>query len=198
MQQAGSISKLVPVLEAGMMSALDPLVCACRRATETAAAAFLGVDVSINPSLDRSGSVAAALEQLEEVQVFGGPGTLAAAAAITATLQRLPVPRVGYCGLMLPLCEDVRLAELASQGSLGIPDLLSVSHVCGVGVDTVPVPGSVDSRALAGLLLDVAGVAERWNKSLSCRVFPVPNKCAGDETTFDFPHLVNSKILPLY
>jgi hypothetical protein len=186
-----------------MIRALEPLVQKCRQAAEEVhdSVTFLGVDVSINPSLDPLGSVASALEELDEVKVFGGPGTLAAAAAITTTLQKLPdntVPRVGYCGLMLPLCEDTRLAELASRDKLRIQDLLSVSHVCGVGVDTVPIAGNVDPADLAGMLLDVAGVAERWDKGLSCRVFPVPGKEAGDLTAFDFPHLVNSKVMPLY
>jgi uncharacterized protein len=193
---AGSIQNL-QVVETGLVRELEPLVQVCQHAARSCGTSFIGIDTSLNPSLDRAGSVAAALENLEEVPVFGGPGTVAAAAALTTILQRLPLPLTGYCGLMLPLCEDVRLAELASNGALRISDLLSISHVCGVGVDTVPVPGDVDRRALAGLLLDVAGVAERWDKSLSCRVFPVPGKHPGDLTTFDFPHLVNSKVLPL-
>lgn len=196
LKQAGSIENL-EVVETGLARELEPLVRACQRSAQSHGTTFIGIDTSLNPSLDRAGSVAAAMENLAEVPVFGGPGTVAAAAALTTILQRLPFPLTGYCGLMLPLCEDVRLAELASTGSLRISDLLSISHVCGVGVDTVPVPGDVDCRALAGLLLDVAGVAERWDKSLSCRVFPVPGKRADDFTTFDFPHLVNSKILPL-
>jgi hypothetical protein len=203
LEEAGSIRNLRAAVREGMVRALEPLAQECRRAAAAGgegAAEFLGIDVSINPSLDPLGSVAAALETLDEVKVFGGPGTLAAAAALTQALQTLPdsIPRVGYCGLMLPLCEDARLADLASRGRLRIQDLLSVSHVCGVGVDTVPVPGDVDPSDLAGLLLDVAGVAERWDKSLSCRVFPVPGKAAGDCTEFDFPHLVNSKVLPLH
>ena len=69
--------------------------------------------------------------------------------------------------------------------------------MCGVGVDTVPVPGDCSETELAGLLLDVAGLAHRWDKSLSCRVFPVPGKQAGDWTDFDSPYMVNAKILPI-
>jgi uncharacterized protein (UPF0210 family) len=135
---------------------------------------------------------------LDQVAIFGGPGSLAAAAAITESIQTLPdVKRIGYCGLMLPLCEDVRLAELSSQNSMSIANLLSVSHVCGVGIDTVPVPGDCSKQELAALLLDVAAVANRWKKCLSCRVFPVPSKTAGDMTEFDFVHMVNAKILSI-
>jgi len=165
-------------------------------------ASFLGIDTSLNPSLDTMGSVAAAIEELEEVNVFGGPGTVAAAAEITKALQSLPgIDLTGYCGLMLPVCEDTRLAELAGgegkqhQGRpLRISDVLSISSVCGVGVDTVPVPGDCSKEQLSSLILDVAGIAGRWNKSLSCRVFPVPGRKAGEMTQFDYPYMVNSCI----
>ena len=136
--------------------------------------------------------MAQAFENLDEVDIFGGPGTLAAAAAITQCLQSLP-SSCGYSGLMLPLCEDQRLAELG----LPISQMLSISQVCGVGVDTVPLPGDCSEKQLVSLLLDVAGLANRWGKSLSCRVFPVPGKKAGEWTTFDSPYMVNARILPL-
>ena len=37
----------------------------------------------------------------------------------------------------------------------------------------------------------------RLNKPLSCRLLPVPRKIAGDMTTFDNPHLLNTRILRL-
>ena len=160
---------------------------------------YLGMDTSLNPSLDDAGSVARAMETLEQVKVFGGPGSLAAAACITQAIQSLPdIQLIGYCGLMLPLCEDARLAELSNTaGGLTISKLLSISHVCGVGIDTVPVPGDCPQRDLVALLLDVAAVATRWDKSLSCRVFPVPGAKAGEMTTFEFPHMVNATVLPI-
>jgi len=171
-------------------------------------ATYLGIDTSWNPSLDpHTGSIAAAVEQLQEIPVFGGPGTVAAASAMTRAIQSLPshIQRTGYCGLMLPVCEDTRLAELATtttgtssdKRTLRISDLLSISSVCGVGVDTVPVPGDVSRDVLASLILDVAGIAGRWNKSLSCRVFPVPGKKAGEFTTFDSPYMINTSIFDL-
>jgi uncharacterized protein len=149
--------------------------------------------------------VAAAMEGLAEVHRFGGPGTIAAAAAITCALQSLPgIQLTGYCGLMLPVCEDRRLAELAAaplgdQGDrpLSIADLLSISSVCGVGVDTVPLAGDVSEGRLVSLLLDVAGLAARWNKPLSCRVLPFEGKQAGDMTDFESPFMVNTKVFPL-
>ena len=198
LRRCGSIAKLPSVFADGMSEALLPVHQICETVSTETNAEYLGMDTSLNPSLESAGSVASAMELLDEVQRFGGPGSVAAAAAITTALQSIPgIRRTGYCGLMLPLCEDRRLAELANDGTLRIIDLLSISHVCGVGIDTVPIPGDFSVPQLAAILLDVAAVATRWNKSLSCRVFPVPGRKAGDFTTFDSPYMVNSSILPL-
>jgi uncharacterized protein (UPF0210 family) len=193
-----SIANVRTTFRSGMAEAIEPVQAICQSLAESTQSEYLGMDTSLNPSLDEAGSVAQAMEALDEVAVFGGHGTIAAAAVITECLQNLPgIIRTGYCGLMLPLCEDQRLAELANEGSFRISDLLSVSNVCGVGVDTVPLPGDCTETELTALLLDVAGIADRWKKSLSCRVFPVPGKKAGDFTTFDSPHMINARILSL-
>jgi uncharacterized protein (UPF0210 family) len=188
-----------------MANVLRPINDIAKQVADKHSATYLGIDTSLNPSLDEDGSVAAAIEKLEEVTVFGGPGTLGAAAEITRALQSLPedIPLTGYCGLMLPVCEDTRLAQLASATKhsndrvLRITDILSISSVCGVGIDTVPVPGDCSKEELASLILDVAGIAGRWDKSLSCRVFPVPGKTAGDMTDFDSPYMINSSVFAL-
>lgn len=179
------------------LTAADP----ASRLAPPFSAEYLGLDVSLNPSLapSSSGSVAAALEQLDQVSVFGRPGTLAAASAVTTAIQSLPLQLVGYCGLMLPACEDRRLSALASEGerggnAVGIQTLVNVSSVCGVGVDTVPIQGDVEDGNVAGVILDVAALAARWNKPLSCRLFPVPGKTVGEWTEFDSPYLCNCKI----
>jgi uncharacterized protein (UPF0210 family) len=120
---------------------------------------------------------------------------LAAAAAVTTSLQTIPdIKTTGYSGLMLPVLEDQRLAEI---DTLTIQQLLCISSVCGVGIDTVPIPGEVSVKSLASLILDVAALACRWGKPLSCRVFPVPDGSSGMKTTFDSPYMVNSSIFPL-
>lgn len=184
---------------------------------------YLGIDTSLNPSLDIDGSIASAIECLNEVQnsTFGQAGTLAAAAAITISLQSLPdILTTGYCGLMLPVLEDRRLAELGMIGMDGtsssssssnisnsyptkddqrltIDKLLCISSVCGVGIDTVPIPGNVSQADLTSLILDMAALAGRYNKALSVRVFPVPGVRAGEMTTFDSPYMCNSRVFNL-
>ena len=196
LEETKTIDNISTIFCNGMASALLPVQRICE---SISTCEYLGMDTSLNPSLDHGGSVAEAMECLQEMQgYFGGRGTLATAAAITTALQSLPdIKRVGYCGLMLPVCEDTRLADLASKDKLRISDILSISGVCAVGVDTVPIPGDCEESLLASLILDVAGVANRWNKSLSCRVFPVPGLKEGERTKFDSPYMCNCNVMPL-
>lgn len=194
LQEAGSIENVQTVFYDKMRKELLPIQQICE-GLESDGIEYLGIDTSLNPSLDDGGSVAEAIECLDEVGVFGSSGTMAAAAAVTTSLQSIPdVKTTGYSGLMLPVLEDRRLAEL---DTLTIQKLLCISSVCGVGIDTVPIPGDVSENSLASLILDVAALACRWNKPLSCRVFPVPGRQAGVATSFDSPYMCNSSIFPL-
>eukprot|EP01036_Dinobryon_divergens_P032423 gene32423-42007_t len=126
--------------------------------------------------------VAAGLENLlfplGEKQ-FGDFGTLAAVSAVTAAVKRLSsasIRLVGYSGLMLPVMEDLTLAERAAQQPRArflLRDLLTFSAVCGVGLDTVPIPGDSSADDIAGVYMEVAALAFRLNKPLSCRLLPM-------------------------
>jgi uncharacterized protein len=77
---------------------------------------------------------------------LGEFGTLAAVSAVTSAVKSLSnngIRLIGYNGLMLPVMEDVILAQRAAQipPTYTLRDLLMFSSVCGVGLDTVPVPG---------------------------------------------------------
>ncbi|KAL7525379.1 LOW QUALITY PROTEIN: hypothetical protein ACHAWF_001334 [Thalassiosira exigua] len=134
----------------------------------------LGMYTSVNPSLDEGGSIAEAIESLAE-----------------------SVPDVlttGYCGLMIPVLTDGwRSSRRGWRKRVRRIDRL----VCGVGVDTVPVPGDVDVGDLASLILDVAALAGRWDKPLSCRIFPVPGGRAGSRTDFGSPYMCDSEVFDL-
>jgi uncharacterized protein (UPF0210 family) len=67
--------------------------------------------------------------------------------------------------------------------------------VCGTGLDTVPLPGDIGEEELAGILLDVAALALRWDKPLTARLMPVPGARAGDLTAFDFEYFENGRVL---
>lgn len=156
---------------------------------------FGGIDLS--PAPDGDDSIAAAMEQAG-LGPFGAPGTLALAAAITPGLQSTGLPTCGYCGLMLPVMEDVVLAQRWAEGRLGLDQLLAYSAVCGTGLDTVPLPGDSSAGELAKVICDVASLAVRLRKPLSARLLPVPGKRAGEITDFSSPYLVNTVIKALH
>jgi uncharacterized protein len=184
-------------------SAVSPVVRSVAGAVKNMAGwEYIGLDSSLNPSLDEGGSVASAIECCGWVNGgIGGTGVIGTAAAITTCIQDLGLMKTGYCGIMLPVCEDRRLSEIQDGGrckaSYDVSHLMNVSSVCGVGVDTVPLPCDVEEDDVRGVILDVAGLAERWNKPLSVRMFPVPGKRKGERTEFDSPYLCNTKVFEL-
>lgn len=157
---------------------------------------FGGIDFSLAPFPEEARSLGAAFERMGVPKV-GLHGSLAAAAILTEAIEQAHFPRAGFCGLMMPVLEDVLLAERAAEGRLTVKDLLLYSAVCGTGLDTVPLPGDVTSGQIAALLLDISALALRLNKPLTARLMPVPGKQAGDMTSFDFGFFANSRVMAL-
>jgi hypothetical protein len=153
---------------------------------------FLGIDLSPAPGLDAS--IALGVEMLTGVP-FGSPSTLGACATITRAISSTSLPRCGYSGLMLPVLEDLRLAQRAAEGRFTLNDLLLYSAVCGTGLDVVPIPGSVDPESLAAIIGDVAALAHRLQKPLAARLLPIPGKSAGEIVRFDNPYLTDATVL---
>jgi uncharacterized protein (UPF0210 family) len=166
------------------------------RLAEQFGAAFGGIDFSLAPFPSEAISLGAALERLG-VPGLGRHGSLAAAAFLADTMDRAQFARAGFSGLMLPVLEDAVLAQRAAQGLLSVTDLLLYSAVCGTGLDTVPLPGDASAEQLAAVLLDVAALACRLEKSLTARLMPIPGKQAGDLTDFDFAFFANSRVMAL-
>jgi uncharacterized protein (UPF0210 family) len=155
---------------------------------------FAGIDFSWAPFPEEARSIGAAVERLG-VARFGGAGTLWAASFLTDCLRRAAFPKCGFNGLMLPVLEDAVLAARSREGLFTVHELLLYSAVCGTGLDTVPLPGDVGEEELAGILLDVAALAQRLDKPLTARLMPVPGLAAGDETGFDFAYFANGQVL---
>jgi len=155
---------------------------------------FHGIDVSPAPSLEENESIAFAFEKLN-LGKFGTPGTLAVAGMVTKVLKSLDVKKCGYSGLMLPILEDVGLAERCNEGLLNVDNILSYSSVSGTGLDCIPLPGDVSENEIYAILLDMTTLSIKLNKPLSARLFPIPNKYAGEMTNFKSPFLVDCKII---
>jgi hypothetical protein len=200
----GAALATLPQIERAVREALAtaarPVAALLRPLAEQAGFTFGGCDLSPAPMGDES--IAAALE-LAGLGLFGGPGSLALCATLTAAIRGAAAdladiaPACGYCGLMLPVLEDETLGMRCAEGRLSVASLLSYSAVCGTGLDTTPLPGDAEPAAIAALLGDVAALAWKLRKPLSARLFLTPGAQAGDMTNFASPFLTNTRVLPL-
>jgi hypothetical protein len=155
---------------------------------------YMGVDPTPAPLGDVS--IGAAIEAFTGAR-FGSSGTLTASRIITAAVKAVPVKQIGYSGLMVPVMEDKLLAQRWAESTYNIDSLLAYSSVCGTGLDTIPLPGDVTLDQMNRIFSDVASLAVKWNKPLSARLQPIPDKKPGDRTDFDDPFLFNTTIHPL-
>jgi uncharacterized protein len=183
-----------------------------------------GIDASMNPALSLVESVGKGMEELIPSHHFGQWGTLSVVSVITKAIKTLPSSYIlcGYNGLMLPVMEDIQLSARAaeisslplsspvsltrsSSSSSSAPvvspytlrDLLIYSSVCGVGLDTVPIPGNTSPEQLRDIYSDIATLASRLNKPLSCRLLLMPGLSAGEMTNVESPYLCNTRVFSI-
>ena len=193
-QQSQSLAEARANIVSAIENATQSIAHTAHNLAEQFSIPFSGIDFSLAPFPTDDKSLGGALEALG-LPHLGSNGSLFAAGFITEAIDRAQFPRCGFSGLMLPVLEDSVLANRAAQGVLTVQDLLSYSAVCGVGLDTVPLPGDISQAALAGILLDVAMLASRLRKPLTARLMPLPGLAAGDPVTFDFPYFANSAVM---
>lgn len=178
----------------GIESAAAAILPEAERLAAEFGIAFNGLDFSLAPYPTAEKSLGAALEALG-IPHAGAPGGLFAAAFITEAIDRARFPRTGFSGLMLPVLEDVTLARRAAAGELSLNDLLLYSAVCGVGLDTIPLPGDVSEATLAAILLDTAALSARLRKPLVVRLMPLPGLQPGDSTRFSFEYFAPGRVM---
>lgn len=155
---------------------------------------FAGLDSSAAPSKDCS-SLVDIYQQLG-VEYFGASGSVEASALLTRVFKSIKeMPLVGFSGLMLAVTEDIGLAKGSIDNNYDIRTLLTNSAVCGIGLDTVPIPGNTSIEKITALMRDTGTLAFRLNKPLTVRLFPVPDLQAGDLTKFESEDLCNCAVL---
>ncbi len=155
---------------------------------------FRGMDSSAAPSKNCS-SMCEVYEELG-VEYFGASGSVEVSSLLTKVFKSLKnIELVGFSGLMLAVTEDSGLAKGTINGEFDMRSLLTYSSVCGIGLDTVPIPGDTSIEKLNALMRDTGTMAFRLNKPLTVRVFPVPSLRAGDMTVYESDDLCNCKIL---
>ena len=155
---------------------------------------FAGFDSSAAPSKNCSSMVDVYKEM--GVEYFGASGTVEASSLLTKVFKSIKgVSLVGFSGLMLALTEDQGLAKGSINSDFDIRSLLTYSSVCGIGLDTVPIPGNTPANKISALMRDTGTMAYRLNKPLTVRLFPVPGLEAGDLTAFESDDLCNCAVL---
>jgi uncharacterized protein (UPF0210 family) len=155
---------------------------------------FAGLDSSAAPSKHCTSMTK--LYELMGVEYFGASGTVEASELLTRVFKSITgMPLVGFSGLMLALTEDRGLAKGSQLHLFDIRSLLTYSSVCGIGLDTVPIPGDTSIEKIAALMRDTGTMAFRLNKPLTVRVFPVPGLKAGALTAFKSDDLCNCTVL---
>lgn len=203
----GSLQAIEHLLRDSLESALLPVCAVAKEVGASHGLRFAGFDTSIAPGLADPSIADSFAAVLGAPYRFGASGTLSLCAHVTKAVKAVNVgaPVVGYSGIMLPVQEDAGLVLHADANHYSISELLMTSAVCGVGIDTVPCPGPTGhpkedgklKHAIARVILDVATMAHRLKKPLSCRLLPVPGKRVGDRTDFNNPYLIEANIMSL-
>jgi len=155
---------------------------------------FSGFDSSAAPSKNCS-SICEVYEEMG-LEFFGASGTVEASSLLTKVFKSINNTKlIGFSGLMLALTEDRGLAQGTIESNFDIRSLLTYSSVCGIGLDTVPIPGDTSIEKISSLMRDTGTMAFRLNKPLTVRLFPVPNLKSGDITAFESDDLCNCAVL---
>ena len=155
---------------------------------------FIGIDSSAAPSKNCSSMVK--VFELLGVEYFGSSGSVEVSSLLTKVFKSVKgVPLVGFSGLMLAVIEDLGLAKGTIKNQYDIRSLLTYSAVCGIGLDTVPIPGNTSLEKISALMRDTGTYAYRLNKPLTVRLFPYPQKTAGEMTEYESDDLCNCSIL---
>lgn len=185
-----------------IMPQIEHIHTVARQLADSAGFVFHGFDFSLAPIIDENGSVLTILNHLG-VFDFGRTGTLFATSYLTNILKYLAAqfPSTGFSGVMYSLLEDLELCAVNNQRGVTLEQLISLSTMCGCGVDMVPVYGQIKNEELLSVFLDVAGISCRLHKPLGVRVLPIPGCRRGMSgfTNFhnDSDFIANTKIVDL-
>jgi uncharacterized protein len=187
-----------------LVTALTGAMAQVHKAGESLAAVtpaeYRGLDASLAPLPHSRSSVGALVEQLLGAPI-GSHGSVFITAILTDALRTALASSgarpVGFNGVMFAVLEDDRLASAISRRYITLGGLLSLSAICGCGIDMVPISGTSFQEEIAALILDVAGLSSALGKALGIRVLPIPNRLVNEFTQFNVDFLCDSRIIEL-
>lgn len=200
--QGGSLGVLRNAILAQIIPQVEKINITAIGIADREGIAFHGFDFSIAPIIDENGSIITILNRLG-VYNFGYTGTLFATSFLTNIMKHLAsrFKSVGFSGVMYSLLEDLELCSINNERGVTLEQLISLSTMCGCGVDMVPVYGKIKNEELVSILFDVAGISCRLNKPLGVRLLPIP-QCGRGKTVFtafhnDSDFIANTKTVGL-
>jgi uncharacterized protein (UPF0210 family) len=148
---------------------------------------FGAVDLSLAPTPTVGDSIGEIFQALGLTNI-GVPGSTAALAMLNDAVKKggaFASSHVGgLSGAFIPVSEDLNIANAADKGYLTIEKLESMTCVCSVGLDMVPIPGDITAETLAGIIADEMAIGMVNAKTTATRLIPVPGKKAGDKVYF--------------
>ncbi|MBU8848373.1 MAG: PFL family protein [Desulfobacterales bacterium] len=145
------------------------------------------VDLSLAPTPTVGDSIGEIFQALGLTNI-GVPGSTAALAMLNDAVKKggaFASSHVGgLSGAFIPVSEDLNIANAADKGFLSIEKLESMTAVCSVGLDMVPIPGDITIECLAGMIADEMAIGMINSKTTATRLIPVPGKKAGEKVYF--------------
>lgn len=161
---------------------------------------YKGLDCSLAPFPNGETSVAKLVEDLLGAPV-GSHGSVFITGLLTDAIRAALIDSnaraVGFNGVMYSLLEDDVLASANSRRSINLDSLVSLSSMCGCGVDMVPISGRSFTEEIAVLMADIAAMSLSLKKPLGIRVLPIPDGSVDEYTSFNLDFLCDSRIIGL-
>lgn len=158
-----------------------------RQVSEILGIDFGVVDLSLAPTPTIGDSVGEILHILG-VDAIGAPGSTAILAMLNDAVKKGGIFASktvgGLSGAFIPVMEDALLAEAVGSGALCLEKLEAMTCVCSVGLDMIPIPGSVDAETISAIIADEMALGMINNKTTAARIIPVPGKEVGDSVSF--------------
>lgn len=158
-----------------------------RQVSELLGIDFGVVDLSLAPTPTIGDSVGEILHILG-VDAIGAPGSTAILAMLNDAVKKggIFASRTvgGLSGAFIPVMEDALLADAVGSGTLCLEKLEAMTCVCSVGLDMIPIPGSVDADTISAIIADEMALGMINNKTTAVRIIPVPGKEAGEAVSF--------------
>ncbi|HCM51889.1 TPA: hypothetical protein DIS56_02030 [Candidatus Saccharibacteria bacterium] len=148
---------------------------------------FLGIDTSIAPIFDGSGSLVNFIKRLG--MDFSSSVTTDTYLRITDFIKNKSPQPIGLCGLMFPCLEDFELADEYEKGNFSIERNMFLALHSGLGIDTYPIGIDEHPQRAVEVLRLVQGISNKYRKSLSVRFVSDGKAKVGQKTNFKNQYL---------